>query len=401
MRTSSVLGFGLVALTAAFITNGCSSTSARKATFETTADASAPTDPVEAGPMGPNFGTSSGGDEDDGGQQICSSTKVKFTVAPVFLEFVTDKSGSMDQDNKWDSLTGAMKEVFTQMYRDLDPTVGVGLILFPSASNESDPHSYPDRARDVFIQFVDATQLNKLTSRISGTADGGDTPTYPAMVGGYSVLQNLVPLAPLPPMGKKVLVLSTDGIPNGDGGKTKDDYKKLAQTNHDTNDILTFVIGIGRGSGEIDQNFLGTIAQAGGTGDPGCNVNEMTDPTKMCHFWINPGVRTASELKQDFIDAITKIRKAAAGCDYDINLDDPDDPSKHADPSNVSVNITVTDDMGNDTVNVIPNDDMNGWTFNDPEHPTKLTLHGDACTTATSRLRVKVDILLACKSHTN
>src|SRR5207253_2936690 len=116
-----------------------------------------------------------------------------------------------------------------------DPGLGAGLIVF---SDSQDPNlnaggAYPS-SRDVPIAFVDQSQLAKLVGR-TASPDGpqSNTPTGRALSGGYAALGSFQPAAPLQPLGKKVIVLITDGIPTDHDCKTvnqngTDDYAQNA-----------------------------------------------------------------------------------------------------------------------------------------------------------------------------
>ena len=45
-------------------------------------------------------------------------------------------------------------------------------------------------------------------------------------------------------------------------------------------------------------------------------------------------------------------------------------------------------------------DPTNGWTYDNPQTPTEIVLHGAACTDTKGDLTAKVSIVLGCKTQT-
>src|SRR6185437_14084 len=86
---------------------------------------------------------------------------------------------------------------------------------------------YPTSA-DVSIAYVDKPHHDALRARIDNSSYNDGTPTGSAIgatgangTGGYGELASYTPSAPLPPGGKKVLILITDGCPSpGDACQT-------------------------------------------------------------------------------------------------------------------------------------------------------------------------------------
>ena len=61
------------------------------------------------------------------------------------------------------------------------------------------------------------------------------------------------------------------------------------------------------------------------------------------------------------------------------------------DPTLVNVEVDGT---------TILQDPLNGWTYDNPKTPTQIILHGAACATAQTALRVNVSIVLGCATQT-
>ena len=316
----------------------------------------------------------------------CATNTQPVTRLPVYLLFLADRSGSMS-GTKWSSVQGAMKSVFQSIHDAADTNEGVGLILFPADGSESGP--YPG-TKDVFVNYVNDGQLASLNTRVSAAVTGS-TPTWEAMNGAYGELQNLVVAAPLPQDGKKVLVLMTDGQPN-DSAK---DYVGLVKGMDGLTDaIQTYVVGIGDVSGgyDVDPTWLGPLSVAGGTARPACDPGETTNISKMCHYQIEPGSKSVAQLTTDFINAFNHIRASAAACELSLATD-----TANADPS--KINVVIDDGMGKTTL--VKQDATNGWTYDDPKHPTKVILHGQACQDAVDNITGQVEVVLGCKTQTN
>jgi hypothetical protein len=346
---------------------------------------------------GPPTGTSLSG-------ASCATASSEATRQPVYLLFVLDGSGSMNQNNKWTAVVPALESIFAQMASNADTGVGAGLILF---SDTNDPTTgsgpYPSSA-DVPIALVSAEHQSALEMRLAGMPQNG-TPTHAALSGGYGELEVYAPSAPLRPGGKKVLVLITDGVPTDDCASVP------ILTNYAANPcimgagrvlflpppqgpIQTFVIGVGTfsplaffGVGGIDPSFLGNLARAGGTGVSGCNPNETASTSDLCYFEIDPSTApTASELQQKFEVALDAIRGQVISCVYPLQ-----GSLLSTDPTLVNVEVDGA---------TILQDPLNGWTYDNPRTPTEIILHGAACAIAQNTIMAKVSIVVGCATQT-
>src|SRR2546430_530464 len=125
------------------------------------------------------------------------------------MQIVLDGSGSMD-GVKWQAASGALLAFFDDLAKKNDYTYAVGLFLFDGTQ---DVHAFS--VPDVPIRQVDAPQHAELASRIQGSTPAGGTPLKLALQGQVPILEAFVPIFPLKPSGKKVLVVITDGVPDG------------------------------------------------------------------------------------------------------------------------------------------------------------------------------------------
>lgn len=368
--------------TFAFVGQGCSSATPRPSTYEKEKEETVPTDDVG----------------EESGFQETGKTKTKKTDplagcatsesgadrAPIYLEFVVDASGSMSLKGKWEAQIAALKQIFTEMHAQSDKKLGVGLIMF------GEEVTYPRNGKDVFINYVgsdDDGQYNALMTLINKSDASGTTPTKEALTGGYNVLKNFVPLAPLEEGGKKVVVLMSDGAPNNSTG-----IDTMVDQAHNLvgpeGPIDTFAVGVGL-STAAEISFMSMVAQKGGTAPKGC-IPTSTDPKTMCYFAIDPGTKSVAQLTQDFVDTINRIRLRAS-CEYSLASD-----NAAADPT--KVNVVFVDDSGKKVT--VPQDPVDGWSYDDPTNPTKVILHGAACEKAGTDLNSTVKVVLGCKTIT-
>lgn len=347
------------------------------------------TDPADGGDAGnkgsqgfDTDGTEDYSDEKDGG---CSSSATTITRTPVVLEFVVDESGSMS-GAKWTAQRDALLAAFDDMNTQADPALFVGLELFsdqPNATVEPKP-------------LTDPKQYGRLTKAIDkDSPKGTGTGTKKALDFAYTEVDGFSP----PPSGgfdttsiKRIVVLMSDGVPSGQETEQAD-CEQMATDEFNqvppAGPVLTFAIGVGKFGGDpgYDPAFMGRMSVAGGTPlTPGCDP-ASTDLANVCHFQVTPGDDPAA-LKDAFIAAINAVRASAATCEFKFSI------SKGADPNNVKVKITGADGKSH----TIKKDPDNGWSFDDPSHPTKVILNGAACAASNGTVSGRVDVVLGCAS---
>jgi hypothetical protein len=122
------------------------------------------------------------------------------------LYFVLDRSGSMNDDNKWNTIVN----VVTTVVLELGPRVNVGVAVFPNPAAGPDTCATGDAIVPLSRGDVPSRELGPTASAIFKTlgsvgAQGG-TPTAATLTG-------LMPLLKTFP-GKTYVVLATDGGPN-------------------------------------------------------------------------------------------------------------------------------------------------------------------------------------------
>jgi hypothetical protein len=320
---------------------------------------------------------------------------------PVYLLFVLDGSYSMTYQNKWTAVTAALDAIFDQFQTLADPSFGVGFTIFADTGDPTimDTTAGPYDKMDVPIAFVDATQNAKLRARIDNNMPKLGTPTYEVLSGQFPLLESYMPAAPLKPNGRRVLVFITDGVPDPDmpAGANEAPYslalvKAEAQK---TPAIQTFAIGVGQLSPldntVYDPAFMGQLAVNGGVPRQPCDPTETVNESNMCHFQITPGNKTAAQLTQEFVDTINTIRLKLLSCEFALtSVPGAGDPDPNA------VNVVYTSGAGVQTI--IGQNSVNGWTYDDPQKPTKVILNGPICDTVKMDPGAQISIVLGCQT---
>lgn len=355
-------------------------------------------------------GGGGGGQEDDGGFSVgptdefdagrissdagCAGVKSEGKRSPVYMLIVLDGSGSMGSSNKWTASVQALSQFFTQVRAANDPAFGLGMTVFEDSRTSS---FGGNGAIQVPIRVVDAPQATALTSRLTGSSPYGGTPTYTTMQAAYTNVAAFDPQLPLLPNGKKVIVLISDGVPNG-GSTEQNNVINLARQKANIQPadlaITTFSVGVGPIGGSTtsyDPKFMAQVAVAGGTPRPNCDVNNISDPTRMCHFQLTPG-SSAAQLAADFLAAINQIRGLAASCEYSFTVP----AGQQLDPNLVSVTFTQ-----NGQSTEVPKSTSNGWRYDNPSNPTKVILEGGWCDQVRNASDGKVEIVLGCAPKVN
>lgn len=298
----------------------------------------------------------------DGGPGSCARVLSTVKATPL-IEFVVDDSGSMLSDNKKQSVIEALKA----SWQSLENRAKVGMLFFNSSTT-------------VQPALLSTAQRVSLDSALTTWGDGA-TPTLESMRRGYAVL-NTFPSDPT-----KYLVLVTDGEPNG-GNTEKTQCLTMAQEKAAFPfSTPLFAVGIGfPGNSGYDSTFLGNLAQAAGTALPGCDP-AATVPAAMCHHQITPGdsPQVAAQALVTALDGIT----GPSLCSFAIEKA----AGASLDPAKTTV--TFTDSAGNATK--IAAHPENGYSFDDAQNPTKLTLNGTSCNLLAADPKGKVDIALGCK----
>jgi hypothetical protein len=272
-----------------------------------------------------------------------------------------DQSGSMDRNGRWDAVKGAM---IAFLESPQSAGIGVGIAYFPlnpppcsvpsdtcfcipfttiCAPTGGGSCAAPDYAvPDVPIQPLPGVS-QAIVASLNNHRPGGGTPTVPALDGA---VQYATQWATSHPDHKTIVVLATDGQPEGCNSDIPGVSNIAAQAYAANPSVQTYVIGVG------DVGNLNAIAQAGGT--------------------TQAFVVSDQNANQAFLDAMNQIRGMSLACDYAI-------PLPQGRPPNFSqVNVYHTPQGGGEGVIYHVNDVSQcdpvtgGWYYDNPTNPTQI-----------------------------
>jgi Mg-chelatase subunit ChlD len=317
-----------------------------------------------AGANGLGSGTGTSKPAAGGDLAACATQSAVAEARPVYLVFMFDKSGSMDDNGKWPSAKAASKAFFESPD---SKGISASLSFFPDQQNYScsvSAYSSPS----VTMATLPSTTFGQ---QLDGKSPAGGTPTYQAMEGAISYAQQIA--TGQGSDGKVAIVLVTDGLPQANCNNTSiPDVQSLASGVAAT--IPTYVIGVGDALTNLDQ-----IAMGGGT------KNALIVST------TNP-----SQIQADFTKAINQIKASALTCDYKI----PAAPSGETfDRSKVNVQHTPTGGAADTLTYNQACTGGTGWKYDDANNPTRILLCDGSCDGVKAK-DGKVDILFGCATET-
>jgi len=364
------------------------------------------------GACGPkDRGSSDGGGGGGGGLTVdaptCATSVTKADQVPLDLYIMLDQSSSMSDSvmggTKWSAVTSAIQTFLGQPGLD---GVSVGLQYFAVPAGTSNSCTVLSctvdadcgatacgpciagaclgylgqlggndscTASDYATPAVEIAPLpgvaTAIESSMSMHSPSTSTPTSAALQGA---VDHAKAWQQAHPSDVAVVILATDGDPTECDTSLTDIDAIAATAAAGPPKILTFVIGVG-----TDTSNLDGIAQAGGSTsaylvDTGGNVN------------------------QQFLDAMNAIRHAALGCAYTIPMGSgPVDYSQ--------VNVVYQPGGGGNPVTlpyVMSQANCpasgNGWYYDNPTTPTEIILCSSTCTAIEADTMGEVDITLGC-----
>lgn len=302
----------------------------------------------------------------------CAKETVEAKLVPLTMYVTFDRSGSMQDNNKWENATNALRAFV------MDPSLAgseMALRFFPENNCGEDNNC---NASTCAMPKVNADELTAdsapmdaqeqaLINAINGTGPDGDhTPIYAALAGG---VQWATQYQTTNPHRKIVVLLVTDGQPNG----CNENIGAIAGLagNGYASGIVTYAVGL-QGSAESDMN---EIAQAGGSGQG--------------YFIGN------ANAEQDLLAALQEIRGEQIACDLLV----PTPTDGDFDATLVNVEFTnssaMTQTIGN-VANQAACGTGGGWYYDDPANPTRIILCPASCDTVQADELGKLEILLGC-----
>jgi hypothetical protein len=324
-------------------------------------------------------GGSGSGATGSGGVESCAAANQQAELAPVYLVFLLDESGSMgDGKNgkraeKWDPVTAALKAFFADAE---SAGITASLSLFPLNKNTgtgaADQSKPADCAASAYVApevaptaLPDDKTFAAAIAKIDPPNEYG-TPTFPALSGTIEYAESLLK----EDAARKVaIVMVTDGEPYGCAGNTIANTAMAAQAVAAR--VPTYVIGVGKELGSLK-----AIAEGGGTEN--AFIVSLDDP---------------AQTQKDLLDAINLIRGKAISCDLTI----PAPPAgKRLDPEKVDVQFTGN---GQPVTSLKYGTECTGdteWHYDDAAKPTKILLCDHTCTAVKADPVGKLDVVFGC-----
>ena len=321
---------------------------------------------------GTNIMTGSDGGEAPVDMAHCATDTERVALVPLDMGLGVDTSYSMDFDDKWLQVRDALN-VFAKNPNYAN--MGVALQFFPIRQQcNVDLYGEP---------VVPMAVLPGVQSALADAVDAqrmfGGTPLVQVMQGMVGYLRAW---SNDHADRKPVLVLATDGIPDDtcsasdiDPSNSLPNALALAKDAYEGSpSIPVFVIGVGE-----ELSALNAIAEAGGTKSAAV-------------------ISTAGNVTEQFLAALSGIRKSALACDYDI----PAPTTGQIDYD--AVNVTFSDgSSGSDTFYYVPSaadcelSAKSGWYYDDPSSPKHVVLCPETCQRVSASTDGRMDVAFGCK----
>lgn len=302
----------------------------------------------------------------------CAASRTAADVAPVALYVMFESANSMAV--KWTPATSGMK---TFLKDPISAGLDVALAFFPRPPDGTpvcDQHQYqvPVVPFDLLPKNADPI----IAAMAAKTADGFNTPIYPALGGAILGARDE---AKAKPGYRGAVLLVTDGAPEGPAptcsGVDPNDPAVIAGIaaaglSLDP-PVRTFVIGLPG----VHVDFANQVAAAGGT--DGAII--ISDP---------------STIEAEFEKALVKVKGESLPCDFPI-------PPKVKDGEvafdHVNVSWTKTDGSSVDLLQNPGCAGGDGWYY-DASPPTRIILCPKSCSDVRSDPKAAVTILLGCQT---
>ena len=321
-----------------------------------------------SGQGGEDFINPAGSGGSDPGE-TCATSSETATLVPVNMFITVDKSGSMDNDNKWNNT----KAAFTAFFQDPDAaSLRVALRFWPDGGCDDNTCSI-DACSQPQVDIgplSDPAQVQSLVGIFNQKSPGGLTPTSAALGGATKWAKNHV--AQTEGSEKVVVILVTDGEPTA----CQEGINEIASYAADawaTASVPTFAVGLA-GSNESQMDV---IAQAGNTGQG---------------IFIGNGNAQA-----ELLAALQAIQKSQVACTFAMPQGQPGKP---VDPAKVNVNYTPGDGSGVKTIGQVGSEAecgaAGGWYYDDPADPAIINLCPSTCDAVQGDNAAKIEIQLGC-----
>ncbi len=324
------------------------------------------------GGFNPTGGT---GGSTGSGFEECATSSAEASLVPVNMLIMFDRSGSMEDNNKWGDATEALKaflsapesaglRVALRFFPDGDchedfcdiavcaqPEVAVGTLTADGAPT--------DAQEDILLSAID-----------NANPDGDHTPIYPALGGSVQWARDYLLTAPTE---KAVAIFVTDGEPNG-CNEDSGDIAALAGEGYTNGGIPTYALGL-EGSNE---NLMNNIAEQGGTGQA---------------IFIGSGANAQQEL----LDALKAIQGSQVACAF--QMPEPA-PGETIDPTKVNVEYTPSSGGNPTKLGQVGSEAdcaaNGGWYYDNPAAPTQINLCENTCAVVQGDTEAKIRVVLGC-----
>lgn len=305
---------------------------------------------------------------------MCIGAKSEAQIKKVNLFVSVDKSGSM-QWNGWTEAMNAFKSFFGA---PSSAGLGVALRFWP----DSQPVAGCDGACNTSACATPLVTLGTLTSSpapldtheqalinaINSKSPGGNTPMYAALAGATQ-------WASTNQQANANEIFSVVFVTDGDPTQCNlnvNTIAGLAANAFNNSGVRTYVIGIEGAS----VSTVNLIASSGGTGQA---------------FLVQKGVNN-SQVEADLLAALNAIRGSAVSCDLELN------GGGFFDPNDVTVLYTPGGSSSPAPLAQVNNAQScgNGWYFDNPVNPSKVTLCPSTCMQIQSDLAAKIEVSIGC-----
>lgn len=300
------------------------------------------------------------GDEED---PNCAPKIVQSQRVTPDMLIVLDRSGSMNENNRWNASVSALKSVTER----LQSSIRFGLMAFPGAAMTTsqptqtiDPCAFLGGSCPIqvgggwggnatceagsIVVPIEQDTAPAISAALDNMAPSGNTPTSHSLREAHKLLGS-GEAAPDAVVTPKFVLLVTDGEPNCEGNNRQALDSTVAAIEELANDgIRTYVVGYNTQSGQAKQS-MDRMAAAGGTG-----LKE----------------HIAVENEQTLVAALEDITGRAISCTFVLE-------QAPNDPSYVSVQVNGQPIFYNQP---------NGWTLS--EDGKQVLIQGEACDTLRS-----------------
>ncbi|HEX4447349.1 MAG TPA: vWA domain-containing protein, partial [Polyangiaceae bacterium] len=299
------------------------------------------------------------------GTMACAASSSKGQQQALDVYIMLDQSISM-VGPKWTGVTAALNSFVMQPQTGV--SVGIQYFALNLLSCTVSDYATPE------VEIAPLPGVaSKITASLAAHTPSTPTPTLPAEQGA---IQHAQAWSKAHPGDAVIVVLATDGDPDActsSANPVADVAAAAAAGVSGTPKILTFVIGVGTDTANLNQ-----IAAGGGTG------NAFIVDTNM-------------NINQQFLDALNKIRGSALGCQYKIPA-----PTTGGTTDFAKVNVQFTTSSG--TKQVFPQvadkaacpASGNAWYYDNPGAPTQIILCTNSCGSVSAG--GEVDVLTGCQT---